>query len=265
MKYAMVNDARSEAKKGLSGLCPNCGNPMVPKCGDKKIHHWSHKGKLECDPWRENETEWHRAWKGHFHKDNQEVIHRDELTGEKHIADVKTNDGIIIEFQHSPIKPEERKSRNDFYKNIIWVVDGKRLIKDETNFAKAYNSGISIGNVKKTNTNDSTLLKDWSNTRVPVFLDFGHPILWLLIPIISNEATVFIFPINKNEFLEIFNDLNQQKKKVFWSLLNNFILSAKGPNLPRTLLIPTPRRNFARRMPRIDYYTNRNIKKRRRF
>src|SRR5690606_18131428 len=120
----------------------------------------------------------------------------------KHIADVKTNDGIIIEFQHSPIKPEERKSRNDFYKNIIWVVDGKRLIKDETNFAKAYNSGISIGYVKKTNINDSTLLKDWSNTRVPVFLDFGHPVLWLLIPIISNETTVFIFPINKNEFLE---------------------------------------------------------------
>jgi hypothetical protein len=23
---------------------------MIAKCGERKIHHWSHIGKLECDP-----------------------------------------------------------------------------------------------------------------------------------------------------------------------------------------------------------------------
>jgi competence protein CoiA len=265
MKYAIVNDAKSEAKKGLCGLCPNCEGPMIPKCGEKKIHHWSHKGKLECDPWRENETEWHRNWKGCFHIDNQEVVHRDEITGEKHIADVKTNDGIVIEFQHSPIKSEERKSRNDFYKNIIWIADGKRLIRDETNFAQAYNTGISIGHVKKVRTNKSFLIKDWSNTGVPVFLDFGQTILWLLIPIISDVTTAYIFPISKVEFLEIFKEINSQKKVLFWKFLNDFIIFIKNPNPVRLISLSFPRRDYVSKGPRIDHIQRRYRRSKKRF
>lgn len=265
MKYAIVNDAKSEAKKGISGLCPNCGSPMIPKCGEKRIHHWSHKGMLECDPWKENETKWHRTWKGHFHIDNQEVVHRDEITGEKHIADVKTNDGIAIEFQHSPICPEERKSRNDFYKKIIWVVDGKRLIRDETNFAQVYNAGISIGHVKKVNTSGSSLIKEWINMGVPIFLDFGQHILWLIIPVISEATTAYIFPISKVEFLEIFREINSQKKELFWKFLNNFIFAVKNSKQTRTIFIPPPQRHYVRRVPKIDYYQSRNVKRRRRF
>jgi len=256
MKYAIVNDAKSEAKKGLCGICPNCESPMIPKCGEKKIHHWSHKGKLECDPWRENETEWHRTWKGNFHIDNQEVVHRDEITGEKHIADVKTNDGIVIEFQHSPIKPEERKSRNDFYKNIIWVVNGKRLIKDETNFAQTYNAGISIGHVKKVNTSGSSLIKEWSNMGVPVFLDFNQSILWLLIPIISTENIAYIFPINEAEFLEVFNGTNSHKKELFVKFLNDYIITVRNSSLARKVSISIPQRRYVRRGPKIDYFQN---------
>lgn len=53
--------------------------------------HWAHKGRLPCDPWWEPETEWHRMWKDYFPSQNQEVVHFDAATGEKHVADVKTD------------------------------------------------------------------------------------------------------------------------------------------------------------------------------
>ena len=57
--------------------------------------HWAHRGSRFCDPWWENETEWHRSWKGQFPVNWQEVVHQAE-TGEKHIADVKTEvDGTL--------------------------------------------------------------------------------------------------------------------------------------------------------------------------
>ncbi|MBK8202524.1 MAG: hypothetical protein IPK68_09510 [Bdellovibrionales bacterium] len=104
MKYALVEGKREDAQPGLSGECPGCGRPVVEKCGELKISHWAHIGKRICDPWWENETEWHRTWKGHFPKQWQEFVHRAE-DGERHIADVKTDQGYIIEFQHSHIRP----------------------------------------------------------------------------------------------------------------------------------------------------------------
>lgn len=263
MKYAIVNNTKIEAKKGLYGSCPNCGKPVISKCGEKKIHHWSHKGKIECDPWKENETEWHRTWKDYFPVDNQEVIHRDETTGERHIADVKTNDGIVIEFQHSPIKPEERKSRNDFYKRIIWVVNGRRLKKDETNFEKAYNSGAGIGHVKKIHTGDSSLINEWSGMSIPIFLDFSQSVLWLLIPIVSNSTTAYIFPISKVDFLEIFREMNSQKKEVFWKFLNDFIILIKDPRQIQINYVSSLQRSFIHRGARIDLIQNKKHRRRR--
>jgi competence protein CoiA len=99
MKYALVNGERQEAKPGLSGKCECCGDSIVAKCGDERIWHWSHKGNRTCDPWWENQIEWHRAWKGQFPKEWQEIIHAD-ANGEKHIADVKTDQSYVVEFQH---------------------------------------------------------------------------------------------------------------------------------------------------------------------
>ena len=128
MRFALFNDERIEATKGAKGKCSSCGSELVAKCGEIKIHHWAHKKKCD-DHWWENETEWHRNWKNKFPKEWQEVIQYAE-SGEKHIADVKTDEGWVVEFQHSHIKPEERRSRNNFYKKLIWVVDGTRLKKD---------------------------------------------------------------------------------------------------------------------------------------
>ena len=93
--------------------------------GDIKVWHWAHKSKKMCDHWWENETQWHRDWKNCFPEEWQEVVHFAE-DGEKHIADVKTPSGLVIEFQHSAIKPDEQRSRELFYRNMIWIVDGTR-------------------------------------------------------------------------------------------------------------------------------------------
>lgn len=263
MKYAMVNDAKSEAMKGLNGFCPNCKSPMIPKCGLKMIHHWAHKGKLECDHWWEPETQWHRDWKGYFPKNWQEVVHQDPVTDERHIADVKTNLGIVLEFQHSPIKSEECKSRNEFYKNIVWVVDGKRLKNDEANFEKAYNSGTSIAQVRKIFVNDSSMIKKWTGLNVPVFFDFGQPILWMLVPIISDNITAYVLPIKKEDFLAMFRDEVIGKVDSFGKWMRDFIFYIKNPHRNRRIVqLVHPTRRYSRSGPRIDYVHGRGRKKR---
>lgn len=130
MQYALVDGVRSEATPGRKGICDICKRIMVAKCGPRIIHHWAHHRLRNCDPWWENETEWHRNWKKLFPEECREIPHIDER-GEIHRADVKTSSGIYIEFQHSSMTDEERISREKFYKNLVWVIDG---IPFEENF-----------------------------------------------------------------------------------------------------------------------------------
>lgn len=130
MKYSLVNNIKSEPFKGGKGSCILCGQETIAKCGTSKVHHWAHTSLKNCDPWWENETEWHRKWKNYFPKEWQEIVHFDENTGEKHIADVKTSKGLIIEFQNSPMSIDELDSREEFYKKMIWILNGKSFRKN---------------------------------------------------------------------------------------------------------------------------------------
>lgn len=49
MKYALVNNNKVEAAKGLKGICPICHESVIPKCGQMKIHHWAHIKQTHCD------------------------------------------------------------------------------------------------------------------------------------------------------------------------------------------------------------------------
>ena len=142
MKFALFNGERIEAKKGAKGECPCCGSELIAKCGEVYIHHWAHKKKCD-DHWWENETEWHRNWKNQLPEEWQEIIPRDE-SGEKHIADVKTSEDWVIEFQHSRLEPEERNSRDNFYTKLIWVVDGMRRKTDAKQFQNILNEAKAV-------------------------------------------------------------------------------------------------------------------------
>lgn len=177
MKYALVNNEKAEAKKGLKGICPICTSELTAKCGEYKVNHWAHKKSRNCDPWWEPETEWHRNWKNNYPFEWQEILFTDQSTNEKHIADVHTSHNLVIEFQHSSISTNEQKSRESFYKNMIWVVDGTRLKRDFPRFSK------SIKYFKKSRVKghffvehiEEALPGNWLNSSVPVLFDFKGP------------------------------------------------------------------------------------------
>ena len=178
---------------------------MIAKCGEERIWHWAHLGRHLCDPWWENETEWHRAWKGLFPRNWQErVQHADN--GEKHIADVKTDHGWVIEFQHSHIKFEERRSRGDFYKKLVWVVDGTRRTRDGAQFARAWEDlGIAInkdGTVREIFPSECRLVRDWLVSDAPVLFDFGgeHLLWWLHAK--SPDGKAYVAKFSRREFID---------------------------------------------------------------
>lgn len=174
MKYALVDGTKTEAAKGIKGICPSCGSELIAKCGEQKINHWAHKGTRTCDPWWEPETEWHRSWKNNYDIEWQEISLTDEKTGEKHIADVHTAYNLVIEVQHSFIKPDERISREKFYKNMVWVVDGTRLKRDFPRFLKGMEDfrDTEKEGVFLVDFPDEVFPKNWLNSFVPLIFDF---------------------------------------------------------------------------------------------
>lgn len=213
MKFALVNGDRAEATKGTKGLCPSCGSELIARCGESNVNHWAHKGNRNCDPWWENETDWHRSWKGKFSKDWQE-IHFDE-NGEKHIADVKTRSGYVLEFQHSYLKPEERRSRNAFYRQLVWVVDGTRRKTDKPQFQRILQESTTVIReplIKRVHFPDECrLLKEWHDSNVLVFFDYqeaketNQSMLWFLFPKIETTEA-YISPFSRQNFIEMHNE-----------------------------------------------------------
>jgi len=214
MKFALINDDKVEATRGAKGFCPSCGAELIAKCGEVKVNHWAHKGSRNCDPWWENETDWHRLWKGNFPVDWQEVIHFDG-NGEKHIADVKTQTGYVLEFQHSYLNPEERRSRNAFYSKLVWIVDGTRRKTDKLQFEKAIKESTAV--IKEPLIRrilfpeECRPLKEWHDSNALVFFDFqetketNQSMLWFLFPkIATNEA--YISPFSRQKFIEMHNE-----------------------------------------------------------
>src|SRR5262249_41966760 len=123
--------------------------------------------------WWEPETEWHRTWKDEFPGEWQEKILY-ASTGEKYIADVHTSHGLVIEFQRSHIDPQERDSREHFYGNMVWVVDGTRLKKDYLRFFKAKDSfrPSPMRGFFFVPFPDECFPSTWLRTSAPVIFDF---------------------------------------------------------------------------------------------
>ena len=184
---------------------------MLARCGTKKVWHWAHKGSRHCDPWWENETEWHRDWKNRFRSEWQEVPARDE-TGELHIADIKTPYGLVIEFQHSAIKPDEVAKRTNFYDQVIWIVDGNRRPTDRAQYermlSECYSQKFDGVYIHTVYAEETRLLKDWGSLGRIVGFDFGGENLCLLTAAQGRKRYLFDFPKAK------FTDLIAENKQL---------------------------------------------------
>lgn len=118
MQYAILNNERVEATPNTTAICPVCKSTVISKCGTIMVWHWAHESKEDCDTWFEPESEWHRDWKEYFKPEEREVVIGN------HRADIKHN-GLVIELQNSTISAQEIQEREQFYGNMIWIVNGE--------------------------------------------------------------------------------------------------------------------------------------------
>lgn len=207
MPLALANGQRQDPQPETSGACICCGEPVVAKCGPKRVWHWAHKSGRRCDPWWENETDWHRSWKGQFPKDwHEKIQHASDR--ERHIADVKTDQGWVLEFQHSPIKAAERDAREAFYKKLVWVVDGLRLKRDRPRFLEHWEVGAfaPIGPILPVRIypSDFPLIEEWAGSTASVFFDFGdEDVLWWLLASRRANGPVYLAHFPRAEFIDL--------------------------------------------------------------
>ena len=177
MKFAISAKSRVQPIPGATGICQCCGSALIAKCGTQKVWHWAHESKQFCDKWWEPETNWHRDWKNLFPEELQEVI-QTAPDGEKHIADVKLPSGTVIEFQHSSISDSERRSREEFYKDMFWIVDGRRNKNDLKRFEKGFSPPWPYWRARTEKLIhwidcEWYFPKMWLNSKVKVLFDFG--------------------------------------------------------------------------------------------
>lgn len=116
-----------EATPNARGICPQCREPVVPKCGALVTWHFAHRADDDCDHWSEPETEWHRSWKQIAPPDQREVVignHRADIVLPRRAAGT-----LVIELQHSPMSPETIAEREAFYRQpesdrwMVWLFD----------------------------------------------------------------------------------------------------------------------------------------------
>lgn len=108
-------------------FCPLCGEKLVLKKGNIRVHHFAHQSNSQCnDFWHYDMSEWHIRWQNRFPLETQEIV----LTKDdcKHRADVLLEkEKVIYEFQHYSLSAEEFDERNKFYNSlgyrVIWIFD----------------------------------------------------------------------------------------------------------------------------------------------
>ena len=99
MRFAIIGNNKHQLPfKRAKGICPACGETVIAKCGSIKVHHWSHQSNSNCK-YKENKGEWHLKWQMQFEDDWQECQIKNPNTNEINIADIKTQNGFVIEFQ----------------------------------------------------------------------------------------------------------------------------------------------------------------------
>lgn len=215
MRFALANGQRVEAFAGGRATCRRCNGEVIAKCGTHRVAHWAHRGMRDCDAWAERETDWHRAWKNNFPAECQESIQHDGQSGEKHIADVRTPHGLVIEFQHSHLDPQERTKRERFYGNMVWVVDGTRLQRDYPRFSmgKDHLRRTPIQGYFLLAFPDECFPAMWLDSSVPVIFDFRgvdesqppdvfRDTLWCLLPGRA-EGSAVVVGMSREQFVKV--------------------------------------------------------------
>lgn len=186
MMYALnqLKTERIEAEPGKKGYCEGCNEKVVAKCGEIKIWHWAHEPNSECPYSTHPETYWHRRWKEYYPINCREVIINNKR------ADIKTDNGLVIELQNSSISSQEIQLREQTYKNMVWIINGEHF---DDNFDIREKEGYYTFRWKWPR-------KTWSYANSPVYIDFHGKYLFLIKKLYSKGG--WGIKINKNEFIK---------------------------------------------------------------
>jgi hypothetical protein len=102
------------------------------------------------------------------------------------------------------MKPDELKSREQFYKNMVWIIDGCRGELDLANFRISRGGQIHDNPVAHSLNwwGRSKLFDNWIQATKPVFVDFGENILWRLVLYNCTSRKGVIGPIKQDSLVE---------------------------------------------------------------
>ena len=124
-----------------------------------------------CDTWYEPESYWHLHWKMTFGKENAEIVIKKD--GKWHIADVLTDNDVVIELQNSPIQKDVIRKREEFYgKRMLWLINGVHF-KHNFSFWESEDE-----NSKNLFCNWRYARRSWEDVQRQVFIDFGEDTLF---------------------------------------------------------------------------------------
>jgi competence CoiA-like predicted nuclease len=176
MIWAIKGGERILATPKQVANCPLCSEEVISKCGSIKIWHWSHKADADCDNWGEGETDWHINWKNEFPKEMQEIVIRKYISSasgdsggdEMHRADIQLSSGKVIELQNSSISAEDIIDREQFYGNMIWLLNGY-VLWEGLNIRPKENKLFTF--------RWKHPAKSWWSAKMPIYIDMGNHIL----------------------------------------------------------------------------------------
>ena len=187
MQFATTVNGKKKATPRATGWCPGCSGDLVTKCGEINIWHWAHRPDASCDWDTGKMSEWHIEWQEYFDENKREV--KVETNGKRRMADVITQDGTVLEFQHSSISAETIKDREAHYKKMLWVFDASDLPDDRF---------IPRGRYAEW----KHPRKSWLTTEVEAFYDLGTGWLWLVNEIIQwDYVRIYGYSVNKTDFI----------------------------------------------------------------
>jgi competence protein CoiA len=128
---------------------------------------------------------------------------------------MRTEHGLIIEFQHSHLDPQERVARERFYGNMVWVLDGTRLTRDYSRFLEGkidFRPTFLKGFFLKAHP-EECFPAAWMESSVPVLFDFRgtaptepsdvtRELLWCLLPGRA-EGYAVVAAISRSDFVQV--------------------------------------------------------------
>jgi competence CoiA-like predicted nuclease len=102
---------------GQIAICPVCKNELKGAIYSGQVNRFRHSFNSGCAYDNKSISDWHISWQSLF--ENTEYSYPDEGLR----ADVLFPKRLVLELQHSPIKFQQMRFRENGYQKMVWLFD----------------------------------------------------------------------------------------------------------------------------------------------